>query len=267
MNGTAAVMLAAVLVLYATMAVADAAEYPRFVALQDTEQRQRVMRKWVIQSVVAHGLVSLACLAIIGQLSALLAIPEPLGALSVKLEAFTGSTDGDSPLASIGKGLRLVLLPALAIAFLGNAFVRPYLESRTPIVQRADPRNIEPLVARNGKERVWTALLSVNAGVSEEIAFRLLLPLLIWMVSGSITAALVLSTVIFGSVHLYQGPAGIAATTLAGALFMFLYLLSGSIWIVMAMHALGNLGSLTIAPWFADVLSRRNTPRGRGQPD
>src|SRR5581483_523580 len=41
--------------------------------------------------------------------------------------------------------------------------------------------DVEPLMPRNGAETFWTAMLSINAGIGEELFFRLTLPLLIML--------------------------------------------------------------------------------------
>ena len=257
----ASILLPVLLGLYLAYAVADSSEYRRFVALRGTDQRQQVLKKWLIQSFCIHGLLSLLCLALLGQFSALLAIPEPLRDLSEQLAVLGNGAEGDGRLASIVKGLRLAFLPALVLGVVGIALLRPYIDRHQaesePVADRNDPRDLQPLIPRNRKERLWTTLLAVNAGLSEEMAFRLLLPLLFWQVFESVVVALIVPTVMFGVAHLYQGKVGILATSAAGAFFMFVYILTGSIWTVVVLHAVIDLGTLSIAPWFADRLAKR----------
>ena len=84
--------------------------------------------------------------------------------------------------------------------------------------------DIEPLMPRNGAETLWTGLLSINAGVGEELFFRLALPLLIVLVTGNVVAAFAVAAIMFGLVHVYQGWVGVLATTFLGFVFTGVYL-------------------------------------------
>lgn len=101
---------------------------------------------------------------------------------------------------------------------------------------------------RNRRELRWTTLLSVLAGVSEELFFRLSLPLLGMLATGNLWAGQAIGLIAFGAAHRYQGPAGIAATTVLGAIFAALYLASGSLWLTILAHILVDLNSLVIRP-------------------
>ena len=100
--------------------------------------------------------------------------------------------------------------------------------SGSATARRPQPKilgDVEPLFPRNPDERRWTALIGANAGVGEELFFRLMLPLLITLVTGNASLAFAAAGLIFGLVHFYQGWVGILATTVAG--FVFARSLSG----------------------------------------
>ena len=61
-------------------------------------------------------------------------------------------------------------------------------------------------------------------------------------------AAVVLQALIFGLVHLYQGPAGVAGTTLSGIAFGTITVMArGAIWPAALAHGINNtIGLLTI---------------------
>lgn len=242
----------------------DASDYQRFVALQDTRERQATLKKWFAQSVAIHGLLSLLCLALIGQLPALVSIPEPMRGISDALRGTGGDPEGEG-WESFWSGMRLVLLPALAMGSIAGAVFRTREEAKQRAGgQEADPtdrRGIEALLPRNAQERTWTTLLSLNAGISEEIAFRLLLPLLIWRVVGDAAIALVAATLIFGLAHLYQGWVGVVTTTLVGALLMLVYLLTANLWAAIVLHAVFDLSALALAPWLAERWFRASVSR------
>lgn len=83
-------------------------------------------------------------------------------------------------------------------------------------------------------ERHWWLLLSVSAGVCEELVYRgFLLEFLRGRLAGGpqlgLTAAWLLSSIAFGTAHLYQGGAGIIRTTVVGLLLGMLAILTGSL--------------------------------------
>jgi membrane protease YdiL (CAAX protease family) len=84
--------------------------------------------------------------------------------------------------------------------------------------------------------------LSVTAGICEEILFR---GYLIWYLSWlmGLWPAVLVSSLLFGLAHSYQGASGILRTVLAGLLFALLYLLTRSLWIPMLLHAFIDINS------------------------
>lgn len=102
-------------------------------------------------------------------------------------------------------------------------------------------------------ELAWGALLSITAGVTEELFFRLLLPLLLVLCGSPGVAAFALACVLFGAAHRYQGAAGMVATALVGAVLTLAYLLSGSLAAAVLLHVAIDLNALVVRP----VLSGR----------
>ena len=96
---------------------------------------------------------------------------------------------------------------------------------------------LRALLPQTGDERRVFAVLSVAAGVGEEVAYRgyaipVLLPVL-----GPVGALLLTSTV-FGVLHAYQGVLGILRTTVMGATLAGGFLLSGSLLPAVVAHVL-----------------------------
>lgn len=79
--------------------------------------------------------------------------------------------------------------------------------------------------------------VSLTAGIVEEIIWR---GMLIWYLQPfmSLWVAGLVSAVTFGLAHSYQGMAHIPKVTLLGCLFSLVYLVSGTIWIPVVLHAL-----------------------------
>jgi membrane protease YdiL (CAAX protease family) len=63
-----------------------------------------------------------------------------------------------------------------------------------------------------------------------------------------LTLALLISSVIFGLNHLYEGIHGVVGSALAGFLFGLLFLLGGNLLLPIVVHALVDLRALVILP-------------------
>ena len=69
------------------------------------------------------------------------------------------------------------------------------------------------------------------------------------MLVGAFLLSFVICALIFGLLHLYQRWVGVLAATVLGLVFATLYVLSGSLLLVIALHALIDLRSLVLLPW------------------
>ena len=100
------------------------------------------------------------------------------------------------------------------------------------------------LLPNNAAERAAFVLVSLTAGVCEEVLFRGFLIRLVYGDSAAampLAGALAVSSLAFGLAHLYQGLKGVGRTTLAGCAFGLLFLLSGSLIPGILLHALMDL--------------------------
>lgn len=106
-------------------------------------------------------------------------------------------------------------------------------------------RMLEPvmfLLPHTPKELRHFRALSLTAGICEEILFRgYLIWYLYWLVG--FWQALLISSLLFGLAHSYQGPAGILRTTAVGLLFALFYVLTFSLWVSMLLHAFIDINS------------------------
>lgn len=84
--------------------------------------------------------------------------------------------------------------------------------------------------------------LSITAGVTEEIIFRGFLIGVLALAMPFALAALA-SSALFGLAHVYQGPAGMARAGLIGGLMAAIYVLGGSLWPAIVLHALIDLAA------------------------
>jgi len=143
--------------------------------------------------------------------------------------------------------LRLVPRPTgwqwLAIA-LGLAGLAAYVVYARRLA--GDPRQLAAardqlgrlalIAPRSPREYRWFVGLSATAGVCEELLYRGMLLTSLTAVIG-LWPAVVLSSLIFGLGHAYQGVGGVLKTSLAGLVAAGIVLATGSLYVTMIMHA------------------------------
>lgn len=104
---------------------------------------------------------------------------------------------------------------------------------------------LRALLPRTRRERVTFVLLSLVAGLGEELAYRgyaipVLAPAL-----GPVGAA-ALTSVSFGVMHAYQGVLGVVRTTVLGGFLAWGLLAAGSLWPPIAAHAVVDVLAGTV---------------------
>ena len=98
------------------------------------------------------------------------------------------------------------------------------------------------LIPKTAEEhRLFTAL-AITAGVCEEILYRGLLLASLAPLTGT-WQAVILSSIIFGLGHAYQGMTGVVKTALIGLFLALLTVFSGSIFVAMLLHVVVDLTS------------------------
>ncbi len=135
-----------------------------------------------------------------------------------------------------------ILLPA-AVAIWKNVTKRPRKYSSADAV-----KSLSYFFPATWTERRWYAFLCVTAGICEETLFRgfLLHYLHVLPFSLNLTLALLISSVIFGLGHLYQGVGGAASTVVIGLLFGLLFLLTGNLLFPVVFHSAIDLRMLFV---------------------
>jgi uncharacterized protein len=106
-------------------------------------------------------------------------------------------------------------------------------------------------------ERRWWVFVSITAGVCEEALFRgfMLHYLHVFPWTPNLTLALLISSLIFGFNHLYQGAGGVAGTAIVGFVFGLLFLLTGNLLFPIIFHGVVDLRILAILRPPADTPS------------
>lgn len=195
---------------------------------------QRRFARLAARSAVLFGGVSLLALALAGRLDSVVDVP-------AEFAAPTGMAASWLPGLGEPIGLGLILIGLLIGGGIGAGVSR----WRGRLFAFGD---ISAVLPRDRGELGWGALLAIDAGVSEELFFRLLLPLSIAQVTGSAWVGFAGATALFGFAHRYQGWAGVLATTLVGVMLVAVYLASGALWMAIVMHGAINLNGLVLRP-------------------
>ena len=211
-------------------------EFARFKRFRTTTRRKQMYRKWLIDSIVTFG-----GSAIIVGLVVLQFVP----LLQAEIDAVPWVAAARAGFADAGPAAIVVVVTLIVVIVVGSVIAIVLVRDTESVAAIGD---IQALLPRNRAELGWGAALSVNAGIVEELLFRLALPALIYGVSRNALVAVVASLLLFGALHLYQGPVGVIASTLIGAILMALYFASGTILVPIIVHALIDLRSLVLIP-------------------
>ena len=96
---------------------------------------------------------------------------------------------------------------------------------------------------RTTEELRWFVLVCITAGVCEEVLYRgfLIAYLAVWPLKASGLTAILFSSLMFGTAHLYQGVKGIVVTGIVGLVMAILFLWTGNLILPMVFHTLIDL--------------------------
>ena len=234
-----ALLLVTVVVLVWRAITRDRRDYARFKRLRSTALRRQVFGRWIVESLLVLG----------GLAGAVLLAAWPFVPLALRDVRAWGPLSG----VPFGSDTASWILIGFGIAVVVG-MVLPILLLRTRVDEIPAIGDIRSLLPRNRGELKFGAGLAVTAGVVEELLFRLALPAILFGVLsgfgvGSAGAvAFGVAAVVFGLLHIYQGPQGMLFAFLLGLVFTALYLLSGTILVPIVLHALIDLRSLVLIP-------------------
>lgn len=159
---------------------------------------------------------------------------------------------GALPFVSIGLGaprspwLSAALAVALCVSLLWSG-IRLQTKAQK-IREKVKGRGVSLLIPNRIQEQRWMAAASIGAGISEELVFRgfLFWYLALWFPHIHSLESVLLTSLIFGMGHLYQGWKGILSTGLVGLVFAGLYVVTGNLLVPIAVHAATDLRAVLI---------------------
>lgn len=96
--------------------------------------------------------------------------------------------------------------------------------------------NVYPYLPKTQTELTWFTLLSISAGICEEIIFRLFLFTFL-LEHAHISIAFVLTNIIFALSHIGSGKQNLLSSFILGLLFTAIYYFTDNIWIAIILHA------------------------------
>jgi uncharacterized protein len=116
--------------------------------------------------------------------------------------------------------------------------------------KKASPEQLEKALAgvkrlmpTNSTERAVWVVVSLSAGVCEELLYRGWVLSLFSAALGSVWMGLLISSILFGFAHVYQGPNAIFGTGIVGAVFGIVYVVCGSLIPGQLLHTAMDLNS------------------------
>ncbi len=136
----------------------------------------------------------------------------------------------------------LALLPGLRTA------LHPRLGKKYAAAYRQSAGDVAVIFPETSVELRWFAVLATTAGICEEILFRGFL--FLFFVNGPLhlswTVTLLLTSLLFGWNHLYQGVGGVLSSAVAGFGFGVAYLLTGDLLVPILLHTAIDLQAVLL---------------------
>ncbi len=228
----------------------DMAEFRRFVRIKDSLLRQRTYGRWIATTFAFFTFASFVSLWLAGGLVPFDPFPQAFDQANAMLKL------PDRPVTP-----EMLFGMAIGVSINVAIFVLVQQWRDKKSVRDKDdqsPNDVDALIPRNGREALYGIALSINAGFSEELFFRLALPLLMLHITGSLPFAFVFAALCFGLAHAYQGVRGVLATMFAGGILTLVYLRTGSLLHVMLLHGAIDIVALFVRPWARRVLSPKS---------
>jgi membrane protease YdiL (CAAX protease family) len=143
----------------------------------------------------------------------------------------------------LGSPRRTLVVAAVLLALIAVQIVvgRKQKNKANPAQVSKAVDQVKRLIPLTGSERRVFVAVALTAGVAEEFLYRGWLQNLFAVAVGSLWVGLVISAVLFGVAHAYQGRSGIISSSLLGCVFGILFLLTGSLLLGQVLHGAMNL--------------------------
>lgn len=139
---------------------------------------------------------------------------------------------------SVLAGLILLIIGLIYIQYIYKS-LKNNTEQRNSIKTKMNVSEASIYLPRTKNDFKWFIIVSISAGICEELLFR---GFLMWYINefSSIYLAIILSSILFGLAHSYQGWKGVVQSGLTGLVLAVIYLFTDSLWIPIALHIIGD---------------------------
>ncbi len=134
------------------------------------------------------------------------------------------------------------LVSASVIVTIVQVFLtRRNAKMREKIVQAFE--RLDFILPVTSEERAWFVAVSVTAGICEEILYRGFFTRYLANVPwhANLWTAILISSLVFGIAHTYQGVSGVFGTAVIGAMMAVIFMIAGNLWLPMALHVAFDL--------------------------
>lgn len=227
-----AIVAGAIVAYLAFTAIKGAHDYKQLKTATKPEQRLSFYRKWGIELIVLT-IAGVIALAMTGRSAYLIAFPQALAPLHDFLSG---------PIIWFW----LCFAAFCVLMLISSISVMRLTPNEANAARAKKILTATPMLGRDAREWAWGTLMSLFAGAGEEIVFRLLFPIVLFSLTHSLVAAVLIAVVAFGIGHAYQGLAGVIMTAAIGALMFGIYAATRSLWLVAAFHAVVDLRAIVI---------------------
>ncbi len=128
-----------------------------------------------------------------------------------------------------------LILSAIVLLFIGLQYKQSKVTPENVEMLKDKMKSILFYLPWSKKELRWFILLSISAGICEEIIFRLFLFEFLKEYAGLIVAFL-LTNILFSLTHIMSGKQNMIGSLLLGILFTAIYYFTENIWISILLH-------------------------------
>ncbi|MBZ5664827.1 MAG: CPBP family intramembrane metalloprotease [Acidobacteriia bacterium] len=139
---------------------------------------------------------------------------------------------------------------ALVVVVAALAWSSLRLRPKAEKIRRSVQDGIGALIPDSRPERFWWGAVSAGAGISEELIYRgfLLYYCTLYLPHLNTSERVLLTSLVFGFGHLYQGWRGAVAAGILGLVLAGMYLITGSLLLPVVIHAATDARVLLIFP-------------------
>ncbi len=155
-----------------------------------------------------------------------------LTVISVAVAAWLGIPLGGEYRPTLGGG-------GLAAGILAGAVIGLWPRWRQQAVS-GDPR-VRLIAPIDGVDHALWAVVSVLAGIGEEITYRGVMYWILFQLTGSMAGSVAIAAAVFGISHVVQGRHAVVVVAGFGAVFHGLVLVTGSLYPAMVVHVMYDL--------------------------